>query len=365
MSNKFNFKGKMPIDKNGKPLNIVDVSLSIQNREEYSATQKAKAMRYVLNNMNGQVLKNALDVFHLNGFEKKAMIDYFYRGYTNPDEYSSNYQERKRDEKFKDIHKRIQSMKASVNGENSRQFSYVSDLINGIKNQREYNRESSIMNKSFHEKVDYIKKWAIVSARVCHKWWEQCHQRTTVDVGIYGRNIKHNRYRYGSSSEDTPNINKQEEYQDTGSYVFQNYKRRGDYYHQNKIDIPPLWYHKIYRHGLQTVVYKSRPCMVIKLTSKPIQRLREKSIDVYKADIISAKEGQIGLHKDIWLLAYVTSEYQRGDQPKSSDRNNRHFTPEKKDVMGVAYTSSHERLEIAEQTMNKRLMSGITKTLDI
>ena len=33
MSNKFNFKGKMPIDKNGKPLNIVDVSLSIQNRE--------------------------------------------------------------------------------------------------------------------------------------------------------------------------------------------------------------------------------------------------------------------------------------------------------------------------------------------
>ena len=69
MSNKFNFKGKMPIDKNGKPLNIVDVSLSIQNREEYSTTQKAKAMRYVLNNMNGQVLKNALDVFHLNGFD--------------------------------------------------------------------------------------------------------------------------------------------------------------------------------------------------------------------------------------------------------------------------------------------------------
>ena len=34
------------------------------------------------------------------------------------------------------------------------------------------------------------------------------------------------------------------------------------------------------------LVYKSRPCMVIKANPKPIQRLKDKGFDVYKADII-------------------------------------------------------------------------------
>ena len=51
--------------------------------------------------------------------------------------------------------------------------------------------------------------------------------------------------------------------------------------------------------------------MVIKANPKPTQRLKDKGFDVYKADIVSSKNGEITLTKDLFLISYQAKKWAR------------------------------------------------------
>ena len=240
-------------------------------------------------------------------------------------------------------------------------------MLSSIYEWRVNSKLHSLLDENYAKKSSLTDKWAKVSCIVALDWWRENHQRSSVQVGIHGLDkveTDNDRHTHRDSV-----IKKDKPFQEIdGKYTIQPDHGGSPYWKENSILMPSMWYNSIYKHGLSKVVYKSRPCMVIDIKPRPIQRLKSKDIDVYKADVVSCKNGIIELIRDLYLVSYQTKKWQRnpeGRQYSNINSSERVFQPHKYDIIGECHLACNENLRIAENTINGRLMSGITKALDI
>lgn len=154
----------------------------------------------------------------------------------------------------------------------------LSNLYQAIKEHRSDNRKSSVLDeKRFLKKFDIIKKAIRLTKEKADFWWSTNHARTTSRV-ICEKGVK--------------------------AGIEQDVKSS---YGSRKINVPPLWFHKVYKHGLQGVEYKGRPCFVLEVSPIPIARLEADGIKMYKATIVSSTKGVLDIHEDMFLASYESS----------------------------------------------------------
>ena len=157
-------------------------------------------------------------------------------------------------------------------------ISNLSNLYQSIRDHREFNRKSSVLDeKRFLKKFDIIKKAIRLTKEKADFWWSTNHARTTSRV-ICDKGVK--------------------------AGIKQDVKSQ---YGSREIHVPPLWFHKVYKHGLQGVEYKGRPCFVLEVSHIPIARLKADDIKIYKATIVSSTKGMLDIHEDMFLASFETN----------------------------------------------------------
>lgn len=327
---------------------------------ETSAYKVYNCFDYYMALKNGQLLQEYKRIFGISNEEIKGMIEYYEKGdhenrYGNGNPKVSN--------NFSGM---VKTMSEAVDYDRRCNYDFVRNLVQSVKKYRSDSKRFSLLDKVFTEKTDLAKKWAEVSMQVARDWWSEHHQRTDINIGVYGYEFSMGRY---SNSNETKVIKNDKPFVEVDNYYkVQPHVPKGeyDYYKENAIEVPSLWYLNVYRHGMATVVYKNRPCMVVRLKPRPIQRLKDKGFDVYKADIISSKNGVISLVKDLYLVSHKTKAWSKHPEGiQHYDNAKRTFAPHRFDILGESITACNEHLRIAEQTISGRVVSGISKALDI
>ena len=350
-------------------MNKFKKNMSMRSISDYMASKeyptkgetKAKHMEcydYFMSCKNSEMLKAYKEIHGLSGLEMRDMHHYYKHG-----RHDYDYDGDAKDNGFR---KMVQKMNKFTDYDRRRSLQYVADLLGQIRTYRKQVKKRSRLDQDFIEKPDVIKKWATVSLRTCQQWWRDNHDRTSVSLGIQGMSdlaID----RYGSYNEKKSVINDKKDFTCVDNvYTVQNSGDKDSWNKRNGLLIPPLWYLQVYRHGLSSVVYKSRPCMVIRAKPMPIQRLKSQGIDVYKADIIKAHHGLIDVIKDLYLVSYQNKAYEKHPEGKQHiEDSDRTFAPQQFDTFGECFTACNENLRIAENTISGRLVSGITNSLAI
>lgn len=325
-----------------------------KNRHVIYQTNKEKQLKncfdYFMAKKNSQMIQAYKEIFGLNNDDIRCAVDMAKNGYVSPT----------KNQRYKND---IKELTDALDYDRRKSFDYINDMVNSVKKYRAKSKLGSHLDEKFHKQTNILDKWAKISLEVAREWWNSNHQRTEVKLGVYGlHHLTVNRY---GNTNDKRVISDDNVFYDEKTYCVQPDESKS-YYPRNALEIPSLWYLKIYRHGLHTVVYKSRPCMVIKLTPKPIQRLKDKGYDVYKADLIQAKSQKISYIKDVYLVAYKTKDWSRHSEGKQHLNNSeRTFAPHRFDNIGESLTACNESLSIAENTISGRLVSGISNALDI
>ncbi|MBT23787.1 MAG: hypothetical protein CMD62_05970 [Gammaproteobacteria bacterium] len=322
------------------------------------------AFDYYLANKNKKMLVAFKEIYGIANDEMADIVDYYERGQHQNYHSASSY----KGKKHTDFSENLKSLYEDVDYDRRKSFEFVADLVSSVKQYRTTAKRFSILDERYNEKSDLTKKWARISLEVASEWWREKHQRTDVRLGVFGQDDL-SKDKYGSDGRQGKRVIKDENPCIQGDgYVVQPHvkKKEYDYYKDNAIEVPSLWYLNVYRHGLSTVIYKSRPCMVIKANPKPIQRLKDKGFDVYKADIVSSKNGEISLIQDLFLISYQAKKWARHPEGKQNfDNPERTFAPHRFDTLGECHTACNESLSIAERTMSGRVVSGIANALDI
>ncbi len=322
------------------------------------------AFDYYLANKNKKMLVAFKEIYGIADDEMADIVDYYERGQHQNYHSASSY----KGKKHTDFSENLKSLYEDVDYDRRKSFEFVADLVSSVKQYRTTAKRFSILDERYNEKADLTKKWARISLEVASEWWREKHQRTDVRLGIFGQDGL-SKDKYGSDGRQDKRVIKDENpFIQGDGYVVQPHvkKKEYDYYKDNAIEVPSLWYLNVYRHGLSTVIYKSRPCMVIKANPKPIQRLKDKGFDVYKADIVSSKNGEISLIQDLFLISYQAKKWARHPEGKQNfDNPERTFAPHRFDTLGECHTACNESLSIAERTMSGRVVSGIANALDI
>ena len=322
------------------------------------------AFDYYMANKNKKMLVAFKEIYGIADDEMADIVDYYERGQHQNYHSASSY----KGKKHTDFSENLKSLYEDLDYDRRKSFEFVADLVSSVKQYRTTAKRFSILDERYNEKSDLTKKWARISLEVASEWWREKHQRTDVYIGVFGQDGI-SKDKYGSNGrEDKRVIKDTKPFIEGDGYIVQPHvkQKEHDYYKDNAIEIPSLWYLNVYRHGLSTVIYKSRPCMVIKANPKPIQRLKDKGFDVYKADIVSSKNGEISLIQDLFLISYQAKKWARHPEGKQNfDNPERTFAPHRFDTLGECHTACNESLSIAERTMSGRVVSGIANALDI
>ena len=322
------------------------------------------AFDYYLASKNKKMLVAFKEIYGITDDEMADIVDYYERGQHQNYHSASNYKGKKHT-KFSE---NLKSLYEDIDYDRRKSFEFVADLVSSVKQYRDTAKRFSILDEKYSVKADITKKWARISLEVASEWWREKHQRTDISIGVFGQDgLSKDKYG-GDGRENRRVIKDTKPFIEGDGYVVQPHvkQKENEYYKENAIEVPSLWYLNVYRHGLSTVIYKSRPCMVVKAKSKPIQRLKDKGYDVYKADIVSSKNGEISLIKDLFLISYQAKEWSRHPEGKQNfDNPERTFAPHRFDTLGECHTACNESLSIAERTMSGRVVSGIANALDI
>ena len=330
--------------------NFVSNYKSEETSDKKRSNSKQLASLYYIATKNKDIISSYKNAYGISGEEMKHFIQSHKEGDRNSSQHIGQH------------FRKVQNL-FDYSG---RQFlDFIREPIQCLGQWRTVSKERSVLDANYHTVPSLIKKWASVSLRVAEDWWSVNHQRTSIHLGVFGHDSIKNRY--GSNVIDTEKsipIHTDDKYRVQPFYS----KNKEEYYYnkQNGMEVPCLWYLNVYRHGLHTVVYKSRPCFVLKVKPYPMKRLQEKELDVYKADIVSSKDGVIELHKNIWLVSHSVKNWSRSDTDQYTIRNgSRVFAPEKVDTLGECLTACNDNLSIAERTMSGRVVGGIAKALDL
>lgn len=174
--------------------------------------------------------------------------------------------------------KQINFIKQSICYSGGQIVEGVNNLISSVRDYREKTKSNSIGTDGYMKKFDLYKKSADQTKEKASRWWRDNNSRTSVDVK--------------SDKEMTNGIAK-------GTSTYSN----------TEINISPLWYHRVYKHGLTGVVYKGRPCFVLTATPYPVRRLQEDNIEVHKVSILHSHGGDITMISDMWLASFIQQEY--------------------------------------------------------
>ena len=194
-----------------------------------------------------------------------------------------------KDPKKQDEMRRI---KDCLNYYNSQSVEAIGQLIHGIKEYRAKTVKGSVGTDGYSKKFDIYDKLSGQTVETATAWWRDKNPRTYVDVKC--------------KKDKEMGIEKgQSHYSSTGIFM------------------TPLWYHKVYKHGLHEVQYKGRPCFVMEVEPYPVRRLQQDDIDVHKATILHSHGGDITMIKDMYLASFKQMIYtitKEGKVIKPSER---------------------------------------------
>jgi len=193
---------------------------------------------------------------------------------------SDNYELRQKSNLYsKEKAQELVKVKDAIDYNGSQAMHSIGHLINAIRDYRAKAKKGSIGTDDYMKKFDLYKVSAERTKKMSAHWWQENNPRTYIDIKSE-RNI------------------------DNGVVKGQST------YSRTEISVNPLWYHKVYKHGLHGVQYKGRPCFVISVVPNPIRRLEEDNIDVHKATILHSHGGDITMHSDMWLASFKQSDYE-------------------------------------------------------
>ena len=159
-------------------------------------------------------------------------------------------------------------------------FESMPKLYEAVKKHRSEIKKGSVLCETHMHQYD-IWKTAIEDTKQWSQiWWRDKHPRTSCK-------IKCDKTTLGNVTMEQNN---------------------DSYWKEGKLFISPLWYHKVYKKGLDTVQYMGRPCFVADIQKVKIDRLSADGINAYKVNIVSAKSGELQVHNDMWLASYQVNE---------------------------------------------------------
>lgn len=184
--------------------------------------------------------------------------------------------------KFRDDDKirfEAQRIKEHLNYHNAQVFDTISQIVHGIKEYRSKIVKGSVGTDGYLKKFDIYEKLSKLTIDVANIWWRDNNPRTYVDIKC--------------DKEKGIAIEKgQSQYSSTGIFM------------------SPLWYHKVYKHGLHEVQYKGRPCFVMKAEPYPVRRLQEDDIDVHKVTLLHSHGGDITMYNDMFMASFKQMDYE-------------------------------------------------------
>ena len=184
--------------------------------------------------------------------------------------------------KFKDdeeTRSEARRVKENLNYHNGQVFEAIGQIIHGIKEYRSKIVKGSVGTDGYLKKFDIYEKLSRLTIDVANIWWRDNNPRTYVDIKC--------------DKEKGIAIEKgQSQYSSTGIFM------------------SPLWYHKVYKHGLHEVQYKGRPCFVMKAEPYPVRRLQEDDIDVHKVVLLHSHGGDITMHGDMFMASFKQMDYE-------------------------------------------------------
>jgi len=349
-------------------MNIIKLSNVMKQIENNgNKAMSTHLFHYNVAKKNIEMLRHFKNIYGISGEQMKHLVEYEKTGFSNQDQYG--YPNSTASAKRDDVTKAVSVISGIIEYQDRTYFTHYTDLLKSIFTYRKHAKRNSLLDPSFKNPSNIVDKWAVLSAKVCYEWWRDNHQRSTIHIGVQGYDMHKEIQAISRVHADKPFIIKEKNHVVVDNY----YTIQPDCYDsqwtkENRIAIPPLWYNSIYRHGMASVVYKSRPCMVIRAKPRPVQRLKDKGIDVFIADVVSCKNSVIELIQNLYLVVYKTKKWKKhesGEQYAMTTSQKRIFAPNKFDVMGECLVACNENLKIAENTINGRLMGGITKALDI
>ena len=177
-----------------------------------------------------------------------------------------------------EMQKEVRRIKDNLNYYNAQVFESIGQLIHGIKEYRSKTVKGSVGTDGYMKKFDIFEKLSANTVETATIWWRDRNPRTYVDIKC--QTDRQNDIEKGQSH-----------YSSTGIFL------------------SPLWYHKVFKHGLHDVVYKGRPCFVMKVEPYPVRRLQQDDIDVHKATILHSHGGDITMIDDMYLASFKQMDY--------------------------------------------------------
>ena len=218
----------------------------------------------------------AHDVLHFNMQEFGLDIEHIR---------SSDYNYAHRDQKKRE---EFDKLKSCFDYTMQQFFEGMPKLYEAVRKHRKEMQKGSMICSTFMDQYDIWKSAIADTRQWSQMWWNQNHPRTSCKVKC-----------------DKTTLGKMRMEQNKDSY-----------WKEAKLFISPLWYHKVYKKGLDTVQYLGRPCFVADVKKVEIARLSADSINAYKCNIVSVKAGELTVFEDMWLASYQVSEgrpYSDGD----------------------------------------------------
>ena len=230
----------------------------------YKNIDNKEAIKHMFYKQSKQTIKTMAESF---GFDMSYFI-------------SDNYELRNKSKLYtKEKAQEVAKVKDAIDYNGSQAMNIIGHLISNMRDYRAKAIKGSIGTDDYMKKFDVYKVSAERTKQTSAFWWQENNPRTYIDIKSE-RNIDNGIVKGAST------------------------------YSRTEISVSPLWYHKVYKHGLHGVQYKGRPCFVLSVVPNPIRRLEEDNIDVHKATILHSHGGDITMLSDMWLASFKQSEYE-------------------------------------------------------
>ena len=230
----------------------------------YKNIDNKEAIKHMFYKQSKQTIKTMAESF---GFDMSYFI-------------SDNYELRNKSKLYtKEKAQEVAKVKDAIDYNGSQAMHTIGHLISNMRDYRAKAIKGSIGTDDYMKKFDVYKVSAERTKQTAEYWWQENNARTYIDIKSE-RNIDNGIVKGAST------------------------------YSRTEISVSPLWYHKVYKHGLHGVQYKGRPCFVMSVAPNPIRRLQEDNIDVHKATILHSHGGDITMLSDMWLASFKQSEYE-------------------------------------------------------
>ena len=230
----------------------------------YKNIDNKEAIKHMFYKQSKQTIKTMAESFGLD-------MSYFI---------SDNYELKNKSNLYsKEKAQEVVKVKDAIDYNGGQAMHTIGHLISNMRDYRAKAIKGSIGTEDYMKKFDLYKVSAERTKKTAEMWWQENNSRTYIEIKSE-RNIDNGIVKGAST------------------------------YSRTEISVSPLWYHKVYKHGLHGVQYKGRPCFVMSVAPNPIRRLQEDNIDVHKATILHSHGGDITMLSDMWLASFKQSEYE-------------------------------------------------------